>query len=180
MASAHLRPDGRKIPRIYPQPKQADYNVLVTALEGRGWTDADMQLKVLDAAALDHLTAPAYLVRQRNVISYLNVRLLRRDVAARYVGVTHEYVDLAGHIAQPLAAIEFDDHADGANRAQKAARDIALLLEFLRSHPGLRTRCLGVKGIPRRSNTGGRPQAWGSECYNCLRASLGAHRSNSH
>lgn len=36
--------DGRKVPRIYPQPKQADYNLLVTALEARGWTDADMQL----------------------------------------------------------------------------------------------------------------------------------------
>jgi GYF domain 2 len=36
--------EGRKLPRIYPQPKQADYNLLVTALEARGWTDADMQL----------------------------------------------------------------------------------------------------------------------------------------
>jgi hypothetical protein len=36
--------DGRKIPRVYPQPKQADYNMLVTALEARGWTDADMTL----------------------------------------------------------------------------------------------------------------------------------------
>ncbi len=36
--------DGRKLPRIYPQPKQTDYNLLVTALESRGWTDADMQL----------------------------------------------------------------------------------------------------------------------------------------
>jgi hypothetical protein len=36
--------DGRKIPRVYPQPKQADYNLLVTALEARGWTDADMSL----------------------------------------------------------------------------------------------------------------------------------------
>jgi hypothetical protein len=36
--------DGRKVPRIYPQPKQADYNLLVTALEGRGWTESDMQL----------------------------------------------------------------------------------------------------------------------------------------
>jgi hypothetical protein len=36
--------DGRKLPRIYPQPKQADYNVLVADLTKRGWTDADMQL----------------------------------------------------------------------------------------------------------------------------------------
>ena len=98
--------------------------------------DADMQLNVLSAAELDHLTASAYLARQVNVISYLNVRLLRRDVAAHYVGVTHEYIDLAGHTAERLMAIEFDDYADGANRPQKAARDIALLSEFLHTHPG--------------------------------------------
>lgn len=94
-----------------------------------------MQLKMLDAASLHELKAPAYLVRQRNAISYFNVRLLRRDVAARYVGVTHEYVDLAGHNADQLVGVEFDDYADGANRPQKAARDIALLSEFLQAHP---------------------------------------------
>lgn len=99
-------------------------------------SDADMQLSVLDAAALDELKAAAYLVRQRNIISYFNVRLLRRDVAAKYVGVTHEYLDLDGHYAEQLIAIEFADHADGANRPQKAARDIALLSDFLQTNPG--------------------------------------------
>ena len=98
-------------------------------------TDADMQLSVVDVGELSGLTAAAYLVRQRNAISYFNVRLLRRDVAARYVGVTHEYVDLAGHAAEPLTAIEFSDFADGANRPQKAARDIALLSAYLETHP---------------------------------------------
>jgi glycosyltransferase involved in cell wall biosynthesis len=99
-------------------------------------SDADMQLGIVDATALAELNAAAYLVRQRNVISYFNVRLVRRDVNARYVGVTHEYVDLDGHQAEQLLAIEFIDHADGANRPQKAARDIALLSEFLKAHPG--------------------------------------------
>ena len=36
--------EGRKVPRIYPQPKQTDYNTLVSLLEARGWKDADMQL----------------------------------------------------------------------------------------------------------------------------------------
>ena len=98
-------------------------------------TDADMQLSLVDAHALNSLTAAAYLVRQRNAISYFNVRLLRRDVSARYVGVTHEYLDLAGHNAEPLAAIEFSDFADGANRPQKAARDVALLSGYLEDHP---------------------------------------------
>ena len=99
-------------------------------------SDADMQLSVIDAAALDDLNAAAYLVRQRNAISYFNVRLLRRDVAAKYVGVTHEYLDLDGHETLQLLAIEFTDHADGANRPQKATRDIALLSDFLQIHPG--------------------------------------------
>ena len=98
-------------------------------------SDADMQLSVVDVDALASLTAAAYLVRQRNAISYFNVRLLRRDVEARYVGVTHEYVDLVGHSAEPLTAIEFCDFADGANRPQKAARDVALLSAYLEDHP---------------------------------------------
>ncbi len=36
--------DGRKVPRVYPQPKQADYNTVVGLLEKRGWTNADMRL----------------------------------------------------------------------------------------------------------------------------------------
>lgn len=98
--------------------------------------DADMVLQVLDDTALATLRAPAYLVRQRNAISYLNVRLLRRDLAARYVGATHEYIDLAGESAEPLPAIEFFDHADGGNRPDKFARDIALLSGYLAEHPG--------------------------------------------
>jgi hypothetical protein len=36
--------EGRKLPRVYPPPKQTDYNILVTTLEARGWSEADMQL----------------------------------------------------------------------------------------------------------------------------------------
>jgi hypothetical protein len=36
--------DGRRLPRIYPQPKQADYNLLVARLEARGWSERDMAL----------------------------------------------------------------------------------------------------------------------------------------
>ena len=36
--------EGRKTPRVYPPPKQSDYDVLVKELEARGWTQADMQL----------------------------------------------------------------------------------------------------------------------------------------
>lgn len=36
--------EGRKLPRVYPAPRQADYNTLVTELETRGWTNADLRL----------------------------------------------------------------------------------------------------------------------------------------
>ena len=36
--------EGRKQPRVYPQPRQADYDVLAADLAKRGWTPADMQL----------------------------------------------------------------------------------------------------------------------------------------
>jgi hypothetical protein len=36
--------EGRKVPRVYPQPKQVDYNTVVALLEKRGWSSADMRL----------------------------------------------------------------------------------------------------------------------------------------
>lgn len=36
--------EGRKLPKIYPQPRQGDYNLVVAALEQRGWGEADLQL----------------------------------------------------------------------------------------------------------------------------------------
>jgi hypothetical protein len=36
--------DGRKQPRVYPQPRQADYDLLAAELTKRGWSQADMAL----------------------------------------------------------------------------------------------------------------------------------------
>lgn len=36
--------EGRKQPRVYPQPRQADYDMLAADLGKLGWTPADMQL----------------------------------------------------------------------------------------------------------------------------------------
>ena len=36
--------EGRKTPRVYPQPKATDYDVLVAALEARGWKKDDLTL----------------------------------------------------------------------------------------------------------------------------------------
>jgi GYF domain 2 len=36
--------DGRKSPRVYPAPRQSDYDALASDLKLRGWTNADLQL----------------------------------------------------------------------------------------------------------------------------------------
>jgi hypothetical protein len=36
--------EGRKQPRVYPQPRQGDYDMLAADLTKRGWSPADMQL----------------------------------------------------------------------------------------------------------------------------------------
>jgi hypothetical protein len=36
--------DGRKSPRVYPPPKQADYQLLTAELTKRAWSEADLQL----------------------------------------------------------------------------------------------------------------------------------------
>jgi hypothetical protein len=36
--------DGRRVPRVYPKPRNTDYETLASALTGLGWSQADMQL----------------------------------------------------------------------------------------------------------------------------------------
>jgi glycosyltransferase involved in cell wall biosynthesis len=98
------------------------------------FADADMELVVEDQSFLDRLSAVAYLVQQRAGISYDNVRLLRRDAQARYVGATHEYLDIQGD-RERLAEIWYIDHASGSNRIGKFERDARLLEEDLVRDP---------------------------------------------
>ncbi len=67
-------------------------------------------------------------------ISYFNTRLLRRDCPARYVGVTHEYLEVPTR-PERLESAWFVDHACGSNRASKSQRDIQLLLGGLEAEP---------------------------------------------
>ena len=97
-----------------------DYHLLV---------DADMTwVGVLDKEAL---TENAYMIRQKDVPSgaeYFNIRLVKRGIGARYIGVTHEYIEVPSDNGYPkLHGGMFIDFADGANRPGKFERDIALL-----------------------------------------------------
>ena len=96
-------------------------------------TDADMELTVQNPAFSHDLTAAAYMVLQRSVlgVTYPNIRLLRRDVPARYVGVTHEYLDVPAGEDRSLEGISFIDHAIGVTRGNKYQRDIRLLTDAI-------------------------------------------------
>lgn len=96
--------------------------------------DADMCLRVDDRDFRDRLFGPAYGVTQKSgSLSYHNIRLVRRDVTAKYRGVTHEYFDHPQ--TGVLGGIWFEDYADGANRKNKFVRDIALLKKGLKKEP---------------------------------------------
>ncbi len=97
--------------------------------------DADMELEIADPAFRERLGAPAYRVRQHNALSYWNARLVRRDVPARYVGATHEYLAVDGSVER-LDGIAFADHACGSSRADKTERDLRLLTSALAADPG--------------------------------------------
>ena len=96
--------------------------------------DADMELEIVDPAFRSRLHAAAYRVRQHNGLAYWNARLLRRDVSARYVGATHEYLSVDAPVER-LEGIAFADHASGSSRAEKVERDIRLLTADLAAHP---------------------------------------------
>lgn len=94
--------------------------------------DADMELRVDKKSWLNGEKGLSYDVRQTaGALGYFNRRLLSRHATGWYVGVTHEYLDVAS--AGPLDGAEFIDHADGANRPDKISRDIALLEEALQT-----------------------------------------------
>ncbi|MFI5427503.1 hypothetical protein [Aeromicrobium sp. UC242_57] len=98
--------------------------------------DADMELVVEDTTFRDALTADAYLLGQRaSGLHYANIRLLRTDSSTRYVGVTHEYLDVDLAARRTLEGAWFHDHAEGSSRTGKFERDLALLERGLAADP---------------------------------------------
>jgi len=95
--------------------------------------DADMELVVDDPNFRDKLTGPAHTVVQRaGTLAYHNTRFVARNTTGKYIGVTHEYLDVP---STPIDGVWFIDHADGANRKDKFVRDIALLTKALETEP---------------------------------------------
>jgi len=99
--------------------------------------DADMELVVHDVNAIQSLTKTSYSCVQKTSdgLSYYNTRLVRRDIPAKYIGVTHEYLQMTPPDSIPLTAISMLDHVDGMNRANKGERDLRLLEDALKEDP---------------------------------------------
>lgn len=125
---AQARNDSLAQARVVAGERGADYLLLC---------DSDMELVVDDATVLARgLTADAYLVEQRSeALRYANLRLVRSELDARYVGVTHEYLDLGNRRRESLAGLWFRDHAEGSSRSVKFERDLTLLSGALDADP---------------------------------------------
>jgi glycosyltransferase involved in cell wall biosynthesis len=98
--------------------------------------DADMELVVEQPLKLNG--GLSYDMQQRaGSLVYSNRRLVNRKADGWYMGVTHEYLNVPS--AGTIDGAWFRDHADGANRADKLARDVALLEEAIgrETNPGL-------------------------------------------
>ena len=100
-------------------PVKSDYILLM---------DADMELQVKDPTWLDDVTGDGFDMYQvAGAIKYQNRRLVNPATTGLYVGVTHEYLDVATGGCIPPEKALFIDHADGANRPEKFKRDVKLL-----------------------------------------------------
>jgi len=99
--------------------------------------------------------------------------ITRGDLDWRYVGPTHEYLDMTGRSWLKLNGIQIEHHADGTRRAEKFMDDIRLLAPGVAAgderavyYTADSLRCLGrteeaIEMFLRRSRMGGfEEEAW--------------------
>lgn len=115
----------RNLALVYAREMPCDYIL---------FTDADMEFV---GTLPDLWTASAYdLLQKTGNMAYWNTRMLRRDQAAEYVGVTHEYLSLLNDgRSVKLESAWFIDHATGSNRPEKFERDRRLLQQAIKDNP---------------------------------------------
>lgn len=101
--------------------------------------DADMELAVDDGYGWEELfnsNALSFdMMQKAGGISYANRRIVNLQYPNDniYVGVTHEYIDVAP--SGMIKGAHFVDHADGSNRKDKYLRDAQLLEDALKTDP---------------------------------------------
>lgn len=91
---------------------------------------ADLEVVVEDPALKTKLEHPVYMLKRRHgIMEYWNTGLVRSDVPAQYVGVTHEYLD-----STPPAQLDglwLNYHGDGPERLGRYAENVRLLTAAL-------------------------------------------------
>ena len=99
--------------------------------------DADMTLEVDDPTLFQSLTEPRYDLLVTGGLDYRMPYLVRSDLPWRYRGRTHEYLECEGSAPEPnpLQGIRLHHHGDGGAKADKFARDLALLTTAVRESP---------------------------------------------
>lgn len=104
--------------------------------------DADMQLCVPQASPEEFwssLTLPAYRVCQKSSLVYYNVRLLGKPcfTDAKYIGVTHEYLNTGPHAIGTMdpEIAYMPDSGDGGCKQDKFVRDKKLLEQDVKNNP---------------------------------------------
>jgi FkbM family methyltransferase len=97
--------------------------------------DADHELKICDGFDIELLTMPVYLIKQgTSNFFYSNVRLIQKNIDAKYIGCTHEYLH-HDNITTQLNTLFINDINDGGCKSDKFERDINLLIKGIENEP---------------------------------------------
>lgn len=105
---------------------KADYILVV---------DADMTVS-FEEGAKRGLTADSYILRYTGDLDYRQRLLVCGRRSYRYIGVTHEYIEVdADERTGMLDTITVTHHRDGSGRATKSQRDVDLLTQALKVDP---------------------------------------------
>lgn len=98
--------------------------------------DGDMVLKNLNFLKQDLIAKQVLKINQRNSnIEWSNIRIISRDVDSKYIGVTHEYLDIGNAKIENLKSLYIQDYGDGGAKKDKFTRDIILLSNALEIEP---------------------------------------------
>lgn len=98
--------------------------------------DADMIVKNINFDKKELIGKRAITLKQKNrFIEYRNLRLVKRDLGATCVGVTHEYYDTKNAPMEKIDSLYIEDIGDGGAKADKFERDIRLLKQGIIDEP---------------------------------------------
>jgi tetratricopeptide (TPR) repeat protein len=101
--------------------------------------DADMTLEIknFDKSTLNNAKS-FYILQGNDSFYYQNLRIVKNNGLYKYVGVTHEYIDVPPHNTNnsfEKNTLFIRDIGDGGSKNDKYERDIRLLLEGIENEP---------------------------------------------